>query len=73
MVTLTERFHVSGKFDWTTIEKGTNVRIKDERGTFRFMKINEKDGSLQCWGGVTGRERYRSFVPERVVIKKVKR
>jgi len=71
--TLTERFHVSDKFDWATIEPGTPVKVKEERGLFRFRELNKKDGSLLCWGGVTGRERYRSFVPERVSIPPAKR
>ena len=59
--------------NWTEVEVDTEVRIKGELGKFRFKRVNLKDGSLELWGGVSGRERTRSLPPERVVIPKAKK
>ena len=59
--------------NWLEAETDTEVKVKGERGAFRFKGVNPKDGSLYLWGGVTGRERNRSVAPEKVELPKKRR
>ena len=53
-----------------TLDPGTEVSIKGERGRFRFMRRIERPERglvwLDFWGGPKGCEQWRSFAPERV-------
>ena len=59
--------------DLTTLELDTTVRIKGEKGVFRYKGVNPKDGSAYLWGGLSGKERNRSVSPERIELPKKRR
>lgn len=47
-------------------ERGQELKVTGERGTFRFVGIYEKDGSATVYGGVQGYGMFRSFPVERL-------
>jgi hypothetical protein len=56
------------------VEPGTELSVTGETGRFVFRWMTGDD--LTCWGGKSGREKYRTFSPDRVKrvhIKKVLR
>lgn len=57
--------------DWATTEKGTAVKVRLQKGTYKFISVNPKDGSLLLWGGISGREHYRSFKSSMVSIPRI--
>lgn len=59
--------------DLTTLELDTTVRIKGEKGVFRYKGVNPKDGSAYLWGGLSGKERNRSVIADRLELQKRKR
>lgn len=48
-----------------TLTPGVVFTVTGERGRFTFRKVNP-DGSLACFGGTFGRERWRDFRPDRL-------
>lgn len=50
--------------DWSTVEVGTEVKVKNERGRFTFVKQHE-NGDITVFGGSNGRAMFRSFISER--------
>lgn len=56
------------------VEPGTELSVFGETGRFVFRWMSGDD--LTCWGGKNGREKYRTFSPDkikRVHVKKVLR
>lgn len=51
------------------VSKGTELKIKGERGRFRFVKYvkTEKTEWVDVWGGPKGAECLRSFYLDKVV------
>lgn len=52
-----------------TLTPGTEVSIRGERGRFRFRQYVTTDAGVEwidVWGGVGGREAFRSFRPTEV-------
>jgi len=57
------------KFNGRTLEKGTEVSIRGERGRFRFVgHVTHPNGNqwLDFIGGKKGCEMFRSFAPESI-------
>lgn len=55
------------KIHGRVLEPGqTEISITGERGRFTFFGIYPGDGSVMCYGGQPGREKWRSFHPDRV-------
>lgn len=51
------------------VVRGTELKIKNERGRFRFLKHVNADGKewIDVYGGLKGHEMLRSFPIERVM------
>lgn len=47
------------------LSDGDLFRVSGARGVFVFRGMNA-DGSVRCFGGVAGRQMWRSFPPERI-------
>jgi hypothetical protein len=47
------------------LSDGDLFRVSGARGVFVFRGMN-LDGSVRCFGGVTGRQMWRSFPSERI-------
>ena len=56
--------------EWGDFKKGDPVTVDNEPGVFRFMyvtlKADETPDTITVYGGYKGREKMRTFVPERV-------
>lgn len=52
------------KIDWTTVEVGTEVKVKGERGRFTFLKVYD-NGDISVFGGANGKNMYRAFTADR--------
>jgi hypothetical protein len=51
------------------VSPGTELKIANERGRFRFIKYVKTDKDIEwidVWGGTKGSENWRSFRPDRV-------
>jgi hypothetical protein len=46
------------------VEPGTELSVKGEAGRFVFRWMTGDD--LTCWGGKSGREKYRTFSVDKV-------
>lgn len=44
---------------------GKVVRVKGVRGRFTVHEVHD-DGTVKCWGGTAGRERWRCFTADRI-------
>lgn len=56
------------KINGREVTPGTELKIRGERGRFRFMKFvrNGEAEWIDLWGGPSGREQTRSFRVDRV-------
>ena len=55
------------------LEVGQIVKVKGERGEFKFRSATFKDGectSVCVIGGTAGHSAFRHFAPERIVVKR---
>ena len=55
------------------LEVGQSVRVKGERGEFKFRSAQFKDDvciSVCVIGGTAGHSAFRHFAPERIVVKR---
>lgn len=55
----------------TEIQRGHPVNVAGERGPYKFVKINESDGSVTVYGGDKdpgGKNSMRTFVSERITV-----
>ena len=50
--------------DGVTVERDQKLVVDGEEGVFRFDHVRS-DGSVTCWGGVSGHESWRTFHFER--------
>lgn len=55
-------------YDWGTVPKGTVLKIRGERGTFTFRKVDQ-NGDIEVFGGANGKEMIRTFTADRITIK----
>ena len=57
------------KINGREVRPRTELKIKGERGRFRFVKLVRKPSTewIDVWGGATGREQMRSFRVDRVI------
>lgn len=57
------------KINGREVKPRTELKIKGERGRFRFVKLVRKSSTewIDVWGGPSGREQMRSFYVDRVV------
>ena len=59
--------------DYRGLTKGRDVKVKGERGKFRFMSARlNPQGQIEvtCYGGSAGREHTRVFTAERIIVKR---
>lgn len=61
---INEEIQINGR----NVEPGTELKIKGERGRYRFVKqvINGSKEWIDVWGGKKGAEQMRSFRTDRV-------
>jgi hypothetical protein len=55
----------------TEVQKDHPVTVAGERGPYKFVRINENDGSVTVYGGDKdpgGRNSMRTFVAERITV-----
>jgi hypothetical protein len=55
----------------TEVQRGHPVTVAGERGPYKFVKINDSDGSVTVFGGDKdpgGKNSMRTFVAERVTV-----
>lgn len=57
--------------DLTKLTDGQEFKVRGERGVFVYRGI-DTDGSVRCYGGVTGHGSWRNFTPDKIskVIRK---
>lgn len=59
--------------DWSGLVPDDEFTVKGERGKFKFLRavldaITKEILWIDCFGGANGRQKYRSFIPERVIV-----
>ena len=52
------------QIDWTTVEVGTEVKVRNERGRFTFVGVHD-NGDVSVYGGANGRVMFRAFTSDR--------
>jgi Na+-transporting NADH:ubiquinone oxidoreductase subunit NqrF len=48
------------------VEQGTELSVNGESGRFKFLYVNESDGSITVYGGKNGYGMFRSFAVDRI-------
>lgn len=57
--------------EWNGLIKGTPIKIKGERGEFRFHAYHNDGHYVDAWGPINGaKQGMRSFTADRVIRKR---